>query len=52
MSRALVESGATPQIVASGGTAAAVSARLGMPVLSVPYLVLEGLRIVAEAEHA
>ncbi len=52
MSNALVESGATPQIVLSGGAAPAIAARLGMPVLNVPYLVLEGLRIVAEAEHA
>jgi len=52
MSNALVESGATPQIVLSGGAAPAIAARLGVPVLHVPYLVLEGLRIVAEAEQA
>jgi type III pantothenate kinase len=52
MSNGLAGGGATPQIVLSGGAAVAVAARLGVPVLNVPYLVLEGLRIVAQSEHA
>jgi hypothetical protein len=48
----LADNGATPQIVLGGGAAPAIAARLGVPVLNVPYLVLEGLRIVADAEHA
>jgi type III pantothenate kinase len=41
-----------PQIVLSGGAAPAIEAQLGRPAMKVPYLVLEGLRIVASAEHA
>jgi len=52
MSNALLDNGATPQIVLSGGAAPPIAARLGAPVLNVPYLVLEGLRIVADAEQA
>jgi type III pantothenate kinase len=40
-------SDAAPQIVLSGGAAPSIEARLEAAVLSVPNLVLEGLRIVA-----
>jgi type III pantothenate kinase len=52
MGAALVKCGAAPQIVLSGGAAPAIAAQLSAPVLSVPHLVLEGLRIVADAERA
>jgi type III pantothenate kinase len=52
MRRALLKAGPAPQIVLSGGTAAAIEARLDAPVLILPYLVLEGLRIVAVTELA
>lgn len=52
MRSALMKAGSTPQIVLSGGAAPAIEARLDAPVLIVPYLVLEGLRIVAAAELA
>lgn len=41
--------GTRPQIVLSGGAAPAIAAQLNAPTLSVPYLVLEGLRVVANA---
>jgi type III pantothenate kinase len=41
--------GSRPQIVLSGGAAPAIAAQLNAPALSVPYLVLEGLRVVANA---
>ena len=52
MCNALSRIGDEPQIVLSGGAAPAIEARLGRPVVNVPYLVLEGLRVVASAEHA
>ena len=51
MRSALLKTGAAPQIVLSGGAAAAIEAHLEPPVARVPFLVLEGLRIVAMAER-
>jgi len=51
MRGAMLKSGALPQIVLSGGAAPAIEARLEEPVLTVPYLVLEGLRIAGVAEQ-
>jgi type III pantothenate kinase len=51
MRSALLKTGAVPQIVLSGGAAAAIEPHLEAPVLAVPFLVLEGLRIVAIAER-
>jgi type III pantothenate kinase len=51
MRSALSKTGAVPQIVLSGGAAAAIEPHLEAPILTVPFLVLEGLRIVAIAER-
>jgi type III pantothenate kinase len=51
MRSALLTSGAPAQVVLSGGAAPALEPHLEAPVLTVPYLVLEGLRIVASMEH-
>lgn len=51
MRGAMLKAGAVPQIVLSGGAAPAIEARLEEPVLTVPYLVLEGLRIAGVAEQ-
>jgi type III pantothenate kinase len=48
----LASGGALPQLVLSGGAASAIEHRLEPPVLRVPYLVLEGLRIVADSGRA
>jgi type III pantothenate kinase len=50
MRDALAAMGPAPRIVLSGGAASALAPHLTTPVVSVPYLVLEGLRVVAEAE--
>lgn len=47
MELALAERGAEPQILLSGGTAEVIGKHLGLPVRFVPYLVLEGLRVIA-----
>jgi len=52
MHGALSAMGPTPRIVLSGGAASAIAPHLTAPIVSVPYLVLEGLRVVAEAELA
>jgi type III pantothenate kinase len=52
MHDALSAMGPPPRIVLSGGAASAIAPHLTAPMVSVPYLVLEGLRVVAEAELA
>jgi type III pantothenate kinase len=51
MRGAMLKTGGMPQTVLSGGAADAIEGRLEQPVLSVPYLVLEGLRIAGVAEQ-
>lgn len=52
MERALASRGTAPQILLSGGVAATVQSHLGRPARVIANLVLEGLRVIAQAEGA